>query len=342
MTTKMQALVWDGPRQMSVVEMPAPSAAPGEVVVEVAACGICGSELEGWDGRMKNRTPPLVMGHELGGTVVAVGDGVDTTLIGLAVAVNPLMACGSCDRCQAAQPNLCSERGIIGINRPGGFAGRVAVPAENLLALPPAVTPELGALVEPLANVIHAVDLAARAGAPASLLVLGAGSLGLLTTQVARVRGIATIVVADLQDDRLATAAAVGATATVNNRSADAAEQLAALLPAGADAVIDCVGAAPTKQQALRSVRSGGTVVLVGLHDDDSPLSAHEIIRREITLTGSYTYTPADLSAAVDLLASGAIVADGWTTTLDLAEGPQAFADLVSNPGAFTKVLLVP
>lgn len=342
MTERMQALVWDGPRQMSVQELDVPAAGPGEVVVEVRACGICGSELEGYDGRMKNRTPPLVMGHEFSGTVVEVGAGVGDAVLGTSVAVNPLVACGDCERCRSGQENICADRQIIGIARPGGFAHRVAVPAANLLPLPESVSAESGALVEPLANVIHALDLAARTGDIRSILVLGAGSLGLLATQVARVRGIGTIVVADLQDDRLATAAAVGATATVNNRSATAPDDLATLLPGGADAVVDCVGAAPTKRQALQSVRSGGTVVLVGLHDDESPLSSHEIIRREITVTGSYTYTPVDLDAAVDLLSSGSVVGDGWTTTRPLDEGPDAFADLLANPGAFTKVLLVP
>jgi 2-desacetyl-2-hydroxyethyl bacteriochlorophyllide A dehydrogenase len=339
-TATMDALVWLGPRSMAVEKADVPTPPAGEVLVRVAAAGICGSELEGYEGRMANRTPPLVMGHEFGGVVAEVGPGGDPSLVGKNVAINPLVHCDKCDRCKAGQTNLCGARVIVGIGRPGGFAEYVSVPDRNLLVLPDEMAPEAAALVEPLANVIHAVDLAYRTGTPDSAVVLGAGSLGLLAVQVLTQLGIAQLAVADLSDDRLAAAKAAGAHHIANNRTEPAA--LDELFTTGPDVVIDCVGAAPTKQQAIRLVRSGGTVVLVGLHDDETPLSSHEIIRREITLTGSFTYTLDDLHRAIDYLASGAVGYEGWTTSRPLGEGPDAFADLLANPGKFTKVFLTP
>ena len=334
----MDALVWEGPRQIAVRSVPVPSPAADEVVVRVQAVGICGSELEGFVGSMANRVPPLVMGHEFSGVV----ESGDADLAGSRVAVNPLISCGTCANCRAGQPNICAERGVIGIVRPGGFAELVAVPKSSLIPLPDTLDAVGGALIEPLANVVHAYGLGTRAGRAGSVLVLGAGSLGLLALQVARARGADHVVISDLNVERLALASRLGAKETVQAGSPEAAEQLANSVAGGFDLVIDCVGAAPTKAQALRSVRSGGTVVLLGLHDDASPLSSHEIIRRELTLTGSYTYVAADVTEARDLLASGQIDYTEWTDVRPLQAGPDAFTELVDRPGASAKILLTP
>jgi len=334
----MDALVWEGPEQIALRSLPAPEPGRDEVLVRVGAVGICGSELEGYLGRMSNRTPPLVMGHEFAGTVV---DARESGWAGRRVAVNPLISCGRCEACRAGRPNLCDARTIVGIGRPGAFAELVAVPRSSLLELPDELADEGGALVEPLANVVHAFDLGVRHGLPERVLVVGAGSLGLLATQVASLSGATTVVATDLSEERLAHAARLGATATVGAGD-DAGERLRALLPDGADLVVDCVGAAATKQLAIRHARDGGAVVLLGLQDDATPLSSHELIRREIALGGSYTYTPRDVRRALGLLASGRVAYDGWTASRPLREGPAAFAELVSAARADIKVLLRP
>lgn len=335
----MDALVWEGPRQIVLRSVPAPELRSDEALVRVAAVGICGSELEGYVGRMSNRTPPLVMGHEFAGTVV---DARDPVWVGKRVAVNPLISCGRCEECRVGRPNLCPARVIVGIGRPGAFAELVAVPQSSLVELSDDLADEGGALVEPLANVVHGFDLGLRRGAPESVLIVGAGSLGLLATQVALLSGATTVVVTDLSDERLAHAAMLGATVTVGAGGGDAEERLRALLPGGADLVVDCVGAAPTKQLAIRLARSGGSVVLLGLHDDVTPLSSHELIRREICLIGSFTYTPRDVRRSLGLLTSGRVSYEGWTTSRPLSEGPAAFDELVSASRADIKVLLQP
>ncbi|HEU4702864.1 MAG TPA: alcohol dehydrogenase catalytic domain-containing protein [Conexibacter sp.] len=318
--------------------MPAPELGRDEALVRVAAVGICGSELEGYVGRMANRTPPLVMGHEFSGAVV---EAREPSWVGKRVAVNPLIFCGRCVACRAGRPNLCAARTIVGIGRPGAFAELVAVPQSSLLELSHELADEGGALVEPLATVVHGFDLGLRHGAPESVLVVGAGSLGLLATQVALLSGAATVVATDLSDERLAHAAALGATATVG-AGGDAGERLRELLPAGADLVVDCVGAAATKRLAIRHARDGGAVVLLGLQDDETPLSSHELIRREIALCGSYTYTPKDVRRSLGLLTRGRVAYDGWTTSMPLSEGPAAFDELASASRAHIKVLLRP
>jgi 2-desacetyl-2-hydroxyethyl bacteriochlorophyllide A dehydrogenase len=334
----VDALVWEGPEQIVLRSVPAPAPGSHEALVRVAAAGICGSELEGYLGRMSNRTPPLVMGHEFSGTVVDAQEGA---WVGKRVTVNPLISCGRCEACLSGHANVCAARVIIGIGRPGGFAELVAVPQDSLLELPAAMSDEAGALVEPLANVLHGFDLGVRGGTPESVLVIGAGSLGLFATQVALLSGATTVVTTDLNDDRLAHASLLGATATVV-ATGDAEKRLRILLGAGADLVVDCVGAAATKQLAIRVVRSAGSVVFLGLHDDDTPISSHELIRREIRLTGSFTYAPRDLRRALSFLASGRIRFEPWTASRPLRDGAAVFDDLVRAPGKHTKILLRP
>src|SRR3954462_1705956 len=156
----MRALVWHGPGRMSVDEVPDPTPAPGEVLLAPLAAGICGSEVEGYRGEQGNRTPPLIMGHEFSGRVVALGEGVDPKWRVRLAAVNPIVAG---DDAVAGIEQLSQRRELLGVHRPGGFASVVRVPAERLRALPDGTDPRLGALAEPLANGVHAVRIG-RAG----------------------------------------------------------------------------------------------------------------------------------------------------------------------------------
>lgn len=329
----MSCLVWEGPHQMAIHEAAIPIRSPGEALVKVAYAGICGSELEGYVGGMANRIPPLVMGHEFSGVVAAADD---SALVGSRVAVNPLISCWSCEMCRAGSPHLCRKRKIIGIHVAGAFADFVLAPEVNLMGLPAGLSFEGGALVEPLAVVVHAVDLALRKGVPESALVIGAGSLGLLATQLAARMGINRLVVTDLAPARLELAQSLGATGTVDERDHEAFEHM----PKDFDLVVDCVGSGTTKIQAVQSVRPGGNVVLVGLHDDTLPISSQDLVRREITLSGAVTYTPRDFRRAVQLLASGAIRYESWTEHRPLVNGPRSFEELLTSSGKVVKVLL--
>jgi threonine dehydrogenase-like Zn-dependent dehydrogenase len=308
-----------------------PEPAPGWVVVRPGAAGVCGSEVEAYVGRMPNRVPPLVMGHEFAGEVVAAGPGAEGSWVGRPVAVNPIIGCGRCPACREDAPNLCPERTLIGIHHPGGFAERVPVPVECLVELPAGLDPRLGAVVEPLANGVRAAGLGVAMGPAGRALVIGAGMIGLACLQGAVLSGVPDVAVVEPSEARRGHAARLGASRTFAS--------LAEAEP-GVDLVIDAVGVAATRRAAVDLVRTAGTVVLVGLHDDESPLSFHAIVRKSVMLRGSYAYTRAEFARALEWLASGRAGIGELAPVLPLERGPDVFAELASGPSASVKLFL--
>ncbi|HSR25160.1 MAG TPA: alcohol dehydrogenase catalytic domain-containing protein, partial [Candidatus Eisenbacteria bacterium] len=295
----MKAVVWRGPRRMELDERARPELAPGWVAIRPEAAGICGSEVEGYVGRQPNRRPPLVMGHELAGVVVETGPGADPAWLGRRAAVNPVVSCRACPLCAAGQRNLCPRRRLIGVHDPGGFAELVAAPQANLAPLPDGVGPQAGALVEPLANGVHGAGLALAGRAIAGTgAVIGAGAIGLLALQAARVASPSRLHVLELDARRRVRAAALGAHAA----HASPRDLLQAVRDAtaglGADFVIDAVGREATRRLAVEAVRPGGRVVLLGLHDDATTFGSHDLVRREVLVTGSYAYTDEEFGRA--------------------------------------------
>src|ERR1700726_2037129 len=217
----MDALVWLGPRDMVQRAEPLPRLADGEVLVAVGAVGICGSELSGFLGHNSLRVPPLIMGHECAGRVVETTTGTFATgqqaRVGTRVTFNPLVVCGTCDRCRAGQANLCRRRQLIGAHRPGAFAQYVAVPTAQCYPLPDHLSLVAGSLAEPLACSLHAVVLAS-VQSNQSLLVLGAGPIGLCAVAAARAQGIEQILVSDVAPQRLEIARRWGARTVINVR----------------------------------------------------------------------------------------------------------------------------
>ena len=331
----MRALIWHGPRQIAVGHIDEPRRGDDDVIVAPEAAGICGSEIEGYLGRMSNRVPPLVMGHEFAGTVVAEGNRAHHEWSGRRVAVNPLLSCRACGRCTAGERNLCAKRRLIGVHLAGGFAERVAVPAANLVELPDDVDPRIGALVEPLANAVHAIALGRRLVVPERAVVFGAGAIGLFVLQAALAAGIADVRTVEPHAARRATALAAGA----RGAHADATEIAQA---PRADLVVDAVGAAGTRRAALDVVRPGGAVVLLGLHEDESALPFHRVVRDQVSLQGSFAYTDADFTAALALLANGTVSIGDLPRALPLEAGPEAFARLADGPSAQIKTFLAP
>ena len=337
----MRGIVWHGPEQMSVEEVESPEVGPGQVIVRPEATGICGSEIEGYLGKMGNRTPPLVMGHEFAGTVTEVGDGVDEGLLGLTVAVNPLSSDGTCRLCRAGLTNLCPDRKLVGIHSPGGFAEYALAPAANVYPLPEGVDARTGALAEPLANGVHAARLGTAGGHPVErAVVIGAGTIGLMCLQAAVLDGIPEVHAVEPQEGRRGQALALGATGV----HASAEEAGLALEGATegleADLVIDAVGAEVTRRAAVDLLRPGGRAVFIGLHDDDSTLGFHGVVRGQIDLQGSYAYTAEDFEQALSWLVEGKAGIGELPPVLALEEGPGAFADLVRGPSAQIKVFL--
>ena len=326
----MKALVWHAPRQMTVEQVPDPRAGTGEVVVRSEAAGICGSEVEGYLGMMANRLPPLIMGHEFAGTVEALGDGVDNRWLGKRVAINPIIGCGKCMYCMAGRRNLCPDRKLVGVATPGGFADYVAVPERCLFEMPAAMDARLGALVEPLANGIHAVRASWPDGA-ATAVVIGAGTIGLACMQAALLRDPDRLTVIELHPKRREHALALGADAA----TADAKD----VLP-GADVVIDAAGTQATRLLALDLLAPGGTAVFIGMHSDETALPWRRVIRGNNTIRGVFAYEDRDFQQALDQLAEGRAGIGELKEVLPLDRGPAAFAELATGPTADIKVFL--
>jgi len=337
----MRGIVWHGPEEMSVEEVAAPEVGPGMVVVRPTATGICGSEIEGYLGRMGNRTPPLVMGHEFAGTVTEVGDGVDEGLLGRTVAVNPLSSDGTCTLCRAGLTNLCPNRRLVGIHSPGGFAEYTLAPAANVYPLPEGVDARTGALAEPLANGVHAARLGTAGGHPVEqAVVIGAGTIGLMCLQAAVLDGAPEVHAVEPHEGRREQARALGATAAYATGEEVGQALESATGGLGADLVIDAVGAEVTRRMALDLLRPGGRAVFIGLHDDDSTLGFHGVVRGQIDLQGSYAYTAEDFEQALSWLVEGKAGIGELPPVLALEEGPGAFADLAGGPSAQIKVFL--
>lgn len=346
----MDALVWTAPKTMEMQEVPVPAPDDHELLLEVAAVGICGSELSGYLGHNSLRVPPLIMGHEFSARVVEAGDNTladgSKPQPGQLVAINPLISCGECDSCARGLAQLCRRRGIIGAARPGAFASFVTAPAAQCWPLPQGMGDVAAALAEPLACAVRAVGHTterAGVGREEPLLILGAGAIGLCCLAVARAESAREIVISDMVDARLQVAGAWGATTTINGRAEDAAQQLRASMPLGAGAVIDAVGSNITRALALQLVRPGGTVVYIGLHDESSPLAANYLVRQEINIQGSFAYTPGDFAHAVTLLATGVVKpTEQWIEEHPLNGGVGAFAGLVDGSIVTPKIILRP
>ena len=341
----MQALVWLGPRDIVERAEPVPTLSPGEVLISVGAVGICGSELSGFLGHSSLRVPPLIMGHECAGQVIQVTGGTFATgeaaTVGARVTFNPLVICGTCDRCSSGRSNLCRHRQLLGAHRPGAFAQYVAVPARQCYPLAESLSMVAGSLAEPLACSIHAVALL-EVEPEERLLILGAGPIGLCAIAAARARGVEQMLVSDVAPQRLEIARRWGASDVVNARERDVVAFVQERYPGGVNCVIDAVGTTPVRTQAIRAVMPGGRVVLIGLHDEESDLPANYIIRQEITVTGSFAYTDPDFAQAVDLLVRGVIKpSDDWLEERPLRDGQAAFSELVDGKAKAAKIVLI-
>jgi L-iditol 2-dehydrogenase len=321
----MRALVWHGPRSMSLERLPDPEPAPDEVLVRVEAVGICGSELSGYLGHNALRRPPLVMGHEFAGEIVG-GSGLAA---GLAVTVNPLVTCGACDACRDGRDNLCARRALIGAHRPGAFAELVAVPASACVPLADGLDFVDGALVEPLACAVRAVRLA-DVNHASSVRVIGAGTIGLFCAVAARRSGAAEVTISDPNAHRAAVARAWGF------ETSPAPEP-------GATVVIDAVGMEVTRRAAVDSLGRGGTAVFVGLHEDAAAFAGNDLVREERTVRGCFAYARDDFRTAAAWLADGTLPERaGWLSERPLEAGPAGFDELVDASPNVVKIVLRP
>jgi 2-desacetyl-2-hydroxyethyl bacteriochlorophyllide A dehydrogenase len=341
----MRALIWEGPREMTVRDVAVPTPAPDEVLIRVAYCGICGSELSGYLGHNALRVPPLIMGHEFSGKIVALGSeaGAANAALGAGakVTVDPMVYDGTCRYCLEGRQHLCLDRSLIGAHRPGAFAEVVAAPAHMVFALPAAMDLRTGALSEPTACAVRIVQLMGDV-TDKDVLIVGAGTIGLLTLQVLRHRGAGIVFISDTNAGRLATAAALGGE-VLNPIEQDVAAAVRARTGGrGVSCALDAVGKAVTRRQCVAATERAGLVLLSGLHEEVSEMPVAEVIRSEITLQGTFCYTPDNVREAISLLDRGAVSFGSWVIDAPLDEGRAWFERLVGDPGEVAKVLLIP
>ena len=316
---------------MSYREEPEPQPAPGDALIAIESVGICGSDMHAYLGHDERRVPPLILGHEAVGRVLEGGSA------GERVVLNPLITCGVCNECLGGRQNLCAERDLIGMYRAGAFAEKIAIPERNLIPVPDGISSAQAALTEPGATGLHAVLLAERvASRPLSesrALVFGAGSVGLLTALLLRDKGVERVTVAETNPLRRELVAQYCDFELLDPREQAPAAQ-------AFDAVFDAVGGEATRAQSVSAVKSGGVIVHIGLMDNRGSMDVRAMTLREITFIGTYTYTPVDLRATLQKLASGALGSLGWLEQRPLAAGAEAFAELRQGRCAAPKVVL--
>jgi len=338
----MKALVYAAHGEIEVRDVPEPTPGRGEVLVRVAGVGICGSELEAFATRSPRRPPPLIMGHEFCGQVVMVDAEVSGIQPGERVVLNSLIACGACETCREGRPHLCPRREVFGMRRPGGFAELVSVPAVTVFPLPEKVSPLEGALVEPLANAVHVFSLV-QERLPETVVILGAGTIGLMCLQVARALGAFRLVAVDPSPARLEVAHRLGAEPIVNPRETSLRDAIREFTRGrGADVVVDAAGTPETRRDAVGIARPGGEVVWIGTHGDETALSGAEVVLGERRIQGSYAVTPRDLRKAIGLFAHGRIDVERWVRPFPLIEGARIFRELLTQPKAYVKAVLMP
>jgi threonine dehydrogenase-like Zn-dependent dehydrogenase len=321
----MRTLLLVDDYSVRVADTPAPEPGPLEALLRVSAAGICGSDVHGVASHSPRRQPPLVMGHEFTGTVVAVGAGAPEALVGSDVAVNPQVPCGVCNVCRSGRDNVCQDREMIGGSRPGGFGEFVAVPVRCLHILPPGLDPALGVFAEPLATCIHAARLLERV-APRSALILGAGTIGVLAAQVMRLVGATHIIVSDIDSGRRQAALAVADVVAAPDELSDAVASVG-----GIDVSIDAAGTSSTRHASVQLLQTLGTALWLGMHDQDSPVPAFEMVVREQRVQGSFAYTNPEFARAVDVLASGQIRPAVSTRSFSIEQSAAAFTELLAG-----------
>ncbi len=331
----MRAAVWQRPRELKVQERPDPEPGADEIVVRVGACGMCGTDVHIAEGEFPPTPYPIVPGHEFAGEVVAVGSDVEELSVGAHVAVDPSLFCGHCDFCRVQRGNLCQNWNAIGDTVDGAFAELVKAPARNAYALPEGASARTGALVEPLACAVHGMRrLDPDTGD--SVLITGAGTMGLLLLQLLNHGGAAGITVVDRNERRLEIARSLGADHVDTDVQATMADHRD-----GFDVVVDATGVPAVVQQGLEAVRRGGKLMVFGVAPEEArvEVSPFRIYNDEITLIGSmavlYTFVQ-----AIELLRSEAVETEPLLThTFPLDGFEDALATMRAGEGIKVQVL---
>lgn len=337
----MEALVLNEVRSLSMQDVPKPAPSEHEVLIQVKACGICGSDVHGYDGSTGRRIPPLIMGHEASGVVTEVGSAVTKFKAGDRVTFDSTVSCGHCHYCLQGDVNLCDNRQILGVScnefkRNGAFAEYVVVPDHITYLLPDSFPFEKAALIEAVSIAVHAAKITdVKPGSRA--VVIGAGMIGLLTVQAYKHYGCSEVFAVDIEQSKLDLAVELGATAGFLATDPDLFKKLGDI-----DIAVEVVGAQKPLATAIQAVRKGGTVTLIGNLSPKVEIPLQAIVTRQIRLLGSCA-SAGEYEECIDLMARGVIQVDPLISAVaPLSEGASWFNRLYEKEAGLMKVILTP
>ena len=334
-------------KKLEYAEAPEPTLPDGHVLIDVKACGICGSDIHGMDGSSGRRQPPIIMGHEAAGVISQLGSGVVEWNVGDRVTFDSTVYCGKCEYCECGKVNLCQDRRVLGVScddyrQHGAFAEKVTVPTRILYKLPDTLTFERAAFAEPVSIALHAVSLVpVKQGDTA--VVVGAGLIGLLVVQALKIAGAEKVIAVDIDESRLELAKTLGASLGLEARNPDIISKIQAETNGeGADIAMEVVGMTPTLNLAIDCLRKGGSAGLVGNLATKAEFPLQSVVTREITIYGSCAAT-GEYADALRYIESGQIQIDPLISiTAPLSEGAEWFDRLYNNKEGLLKVLLQP
>ena len=343
----MQALVLEDRKALQIRDVPEPELGPHDVLIQVRACGICGSDVHGYDGSTGRRIPPLIMGHEAAGTVARIGPRVTKVKLGDRVTFDSTVSCGHCRYCLSGDVNLCDHRQVLGVScgdyrRHGAFAEFVSVPEHIIYHLPEGFPYEKAALIEAVSIAVHAAKITEIVPG-SSAVVIGAGMIGLLAIQAFRVFGCTKIIAVDLEQSKLDLARSLGADDTFLGTDPELLDKLKSITDGqGPDIAVEVVGAQKPIMTAIEGVRRGGTVTLIGNLAPRVEIPLQIVVTRQLRLLGSCA-SAGEYQECIELMQSGAIKVDPLISALaPLREGAAWFNRLYDREPGLMKVILQP
>lgn len=340
----MKALRYLGPEQLELQEVPDVSAGYGEVLLKVRACGICGSDVHGYYGLTGRRTAPMTMGHEFAAEVVSLGKGVTKFKIGDGVIPQPINFCGECENCKQGMTNMCSNKKFFGVlTVDGAMAEYVAVPEKLLYQLPEGISHEVGALAEPYAVAYGAVKKAGNLEGQ-TVLIIGAGTIGLCILQIIKLQNPKKIIVSDLSDSRLSVAKEFGADEIINTKNIDYIKAIEMYTEGKMiDTSIEAVGVQPTANQSIKCLKIGGQAIWVGMSQKEMEINMQDIVCSARRVIGSFNYTHIEFGEVVKLIGSSKMNTSKLITKIvSMKETKAAMVDLHNKPDNFIKIIIDP
>ena len=340
----MKALVMHEYGKLSYEDVADPTPGKGEVLIRLKACSVCGSDVHGLDGSTGRRRPPVIMGHEASGIIEELGEGVSNYKVGDRVTFDSTIYCNECDMCKAGKVNLCRSRRVLGVsceeyNQPGCFAEYVVVPDYILYAIPDNVTYVQAAMIEPLSVAYHAATRTEIKPGD-TVVVVGVGTIGLLTVQVVKSFGAEKIIAVDIDDARLELAKANGATHGVNSRKEGAQEEIIAISGGdGVDIAIDATGIEATANMCIKSVHTDGSVILIGNVAPTINFPLQYVVTRQISLFGSCA-SAGEYPQCLELISQGKVEVDSMISKLvPLAEGDYWMQKIYRREDGLAKIV---